>query len=695
VASWGHQILLELYYASAWHPVDQAVLHEGAGIATYRGYAEEMTVRACELRVRILDDLHTYDPDNPLSPLYGLIGQPGQRTPARLSVNNAYEVIGEVASWRPGASDDWMPGPPVVGFRYVDVSAFGVLRRLSQWTRQVQSPLRRELASSSSWRGYWPCEDTAGTVLVNLTPAGLPADPGGATLQGSGGADGSGPILELPAGATPSGRCLLASSQAGWQFGWLADASEVTLAGVQLPTMAVKASNGVLYQWWVTATDMGLTVTSPDGVNLLAWSIPQATWATVKQFVWHRLAVTVAGSTVTVSIVIAPQGAPANYAVNQAYTFGTIGYPATWLAGPCTNLHVGHVIARTGTTDELGAPSVRQALSGYVGETAAARFTRLCTQEGIACQVIGDPTATQPMGPQGVDALFSLLKEGATTEDGLLFEDRDTLAVVMRTRRSLYAAPVLTLTYPDDLGKFAPVTDDLETATVVTVKGAQGGEATATAPGAAADTQAERRDVAVNVANELQLPALADYWVNRLSQSAARYPQVVVDVDRSPTVGAAAAALEPGDVITVAGYRPNPIRLMVLGSATSTLPARRLVTLTTVPADQYHVAVYGDAGSRYDIDTCTVAAAITASAVSVPVTCAGATDAWSTTAVPYVWTVGAEQVRVTAMTAPVGGPAGSAPRTQTATVVRGVNGVARAHTAGEPVRLADPVYYGR
>ncbi|HEY9415615.1 MAG TPA: hypothetical protein VIQ30_12705, partial [Pseudonocardia sp.] len=65
-------------------------------------------------------------------------------------------------------------------------------------------------------------------------------------------------------------------------------------------------------------------------------------------------------------------------------------------------------------------------------------------------------------------------------------------------------------------------------------------------------------------------------------------------------------------------------------------------------------------------------------------------DAWSTTAEPYDWLVGGERMTVTNMTA----PAGSGPWTQTATVVRAVNGVSKAQTAGTSVYLADTKRWG-
>jgi len=81
------------------------------------------------------------------------------------------------------------------------------------------------------------------------------------------------------------------------------------------------------------------------------------------------------------------------------------------------------------------------------------------------------------------------------------------------------------------------------------------------------------------------------------------------------------------------------------------------------------------------------------SAVVVPISTAQWNTGWSSTAVPYEVVIGPERLRVTAMSAPAG--TGSGPRTQDATVVRGVNDVVTAHPAGSSVRLADPVRWAR
>ena len=65
-------------------------------------------------------------------------------------------------------------------------------------------------------------------------------------------------------------------------------------------------------------------------------------------------------------------------------------------------------------------------------------------------------------------------------------------------------------------------------------------------------------------------------------------------------------------------------------------------------------------------------------------------DAWSTTAVPYDVMISGQRNRVTAMGAPA---LVSGSWDQAATVTRGVDGIVKGLTTGEPIRIATPGRY--
>ena len=79
-----------------------------------------------------------------------------------------------------------------------------------------------------------------------------------------------------------------------------------------------------------------------------------------------------------------------------------------------------------------------EAFTGHSGETAGARFARLCGEEDITDTVVGDAAETQLMGPQYPDTLLNWFAEIARTDAGIIHDTRDELGLTFRTGRSLY-----------------------------------------------------------------------------------------------------------------------------------------------------------------------------------------------------------------------------------------------------------------
>lgn len=694
----GYDLAVTLYYNGQWNPVPAAAVHEGPGVTTYRGYSEEGVMRPCEIRLRILDDNLDYDPDNPRSPLFGLIGR---RTPIRVAVGGQFDAAAEVASWRPGMTADWAPGPPPRGYRYVDVQASGLLRRIGNWAREVQSPMRRQLQAYNNPVGYWTMEDIRGAgSLSNLTGGGAPAAADGVNLGGATPPGGSASLAAFTASSIAYGVFGYTGTSA-WQVAFVIGMSGVTQPAAPAYNRPVAIFTGLGLRWTLqtNADGFGLQVLYADGsvayTNATTWS---AAGISATRWLWFRISASHANGVVQFRYAAHTEGYTYIYQVTGSFNASGLGRLSTWQAA-CEGMGLGHLIALNNVTDDLMSTDMQTAVAGQLGETALNRFARLCAQEGIPALTVGDPATSQRMGGQGTDALIDLLKEATTTEDGLLYEDRASNALVLRSRRSLYAPSVLTLAYPAEIAPpFLPVTDDLDAANTVVVKHVDGAEATARVTGGPmdpAEVGEERREVTVNTMDPADVTALAQYYLNRFGLGGARYPSIVVDADVNPVKAATAAALAPGDIITVTGYRPAPIRLIVWGIATSTGTHRRQVTLVTGPADVYNVAHYDAATSRYDVAGCTTTAALPAAApgasTTVGISSPGWQDGWSTTAVPYEVMIGVERVRVTAMSA----AAGSGPRTQTATITRGIEGAAPAHPSGDVFRIADPVRWAR
>lgn len=276
-------------------------------------------------------------------------------------------------------------------------------------------------------------------------------------------------------------------------------------------------------------------------------------------------------------------------------------------------------------------------LKGFRDETAGARFLRIAEEAGIRAYVHGDPTDTQPMGPQPVATVADILSECVRTDDGILFEPRADRAVVMRTGRSRYnQAPALQLDFeggqisPD----VAPALDDRHTRNDITANRRNGSSARAvreTGPLNVNDPISDpdgvgRYDttVEVNTADDAALPQHAYWHLHRGTVDDPRYAELTVDLDRAPDLRAAVDAVEIGDRITISNmptdWQQDPGDLIVVGIRESYPPGtagrRRTVTFVTIPASQFEIGVVGAEdgtvdlrGQAVDTDASTLAAA--------------------------------------------------------------------------------------
>lgn len=707
-----HHLVVSLFWSGAWHDLSEPDVVDGSA-SVLRGLTDDGTGRPGEVKFRIHDDAQRFDPDNELSDLYGLIGT---RTPVRITTDGIVDMVGEVSGWQPGRTPDYQPGPPQRGWQWTDVTAAGVLRRVGAWPKALDSAARRYFSAAPGIRSYWPFEETsAATMAASGLPFGPPAlYPTDGIAPGS--VDGPGGSLQAPAveSAPGSWGARYTPIPSGvWQCvtGWRipSDVSPAAPAGQWM--WRIYTSNGFILELaslsatqWQLTTWAG-TVSDVAVVNWAPAFVSTPTW-------WMQWSLRVTPGTNTEVIVQmtdydggtgVPGAGGGSVGTTRTLTGWNLGYPVRWEGPNWPGLQWCHhaLFDAGGPGGGMTGAEVMGALHGWIGENPYGRVQRLAAESGIACVVVAeDPDETVRndntlyMGPQRPDTLINLLREAETTGAGILAEDPASAALWFRTCRSMYADPVLQLVYPRDIvAPFVKTTDDVDFANTVTAKQREGSEVTATltsGPVGTAAIGAEKRDVLVNMENTVLLPQVAAYWLNMWSGPGARYPSIVIDAELLPALAAAAARLVPGDLITVSGFRPQVVWLQVLSVASAVSTARRTITVTTLPAAQIgRVGVYDRPGDRYDA----VSAVAVAAAATGPITVEGDVfNTWSTTAVPYDWSVRGERVTVTAITAPV---LTAGRYRQTATVARSVNGAVRAHPAGTAVGLYDPCYWGR
>lgn len=688
-----HEQHAQLKYGGAWHFVNEDI-NEEAGVRVVRGFGPNLAPKPCVIEWTFEDPTDRYRPTNPESPLYGLIGR---ATPAAAMVDADLRAVGEAASWRPLESEDFRASPRR-GWRRVEFRAEGPLRRIGTWTTPLRSPMARRLARRPALIGYWPMEDAREAVQAsNLAPNGAPARTAGLRFADQDGPLGSSEVATIVTNgldSAMSGRFLPHSATAGWQIAW----SMKLAAPAAPPVRQIMSWVTTVGHTWYLNTDginLSLKVVDRAGAVLEDSGISTGVGTDFESWTTYRVKAYQSGGNVEIEFAWFTQSASNTYGTAWSYA-GSVGALSEWRTngnGLTVDGSIAHVYGVSDINDDLFGGDTLNAFEGYIGERAAARFVRLCAEEGLVSELFGTTGSTLRMGRQRADTFLDLLKEIAATDAALIFDKKTTVGLAMRTRRNLYLqTPAMELVWPDDIAPpFNEEIDDADVANLVVVTQRDGGEATAALESGPMSIQPipdgigeYKRDVDVNLytPNE-DLPLLAGWHLAQGTLPGARYSQITIDLDARPDLTGAVHGVDLGDTITLTGRTPDPIGLMVIGIADTVRRNRRLVTFTCAPDGVISgLGVYD--GARYGSASTTLNAARDATQTSWSFRTEDRRDCWETAAVPYEVSCGGELVRVTAMAAPTG----SGPYLQAATVVRSVNGVSKAQLAGEPIQIA-------
>ncbi len=364
--------------------------------------------------------------------------------------------------------------------------------------------------------------------------------------------------------------------------------------------------------------------------------------------------------------------------------------------------------------------SMTQALTGFWGERAAVRAMRIAAEASIPLQVVGDPTTSAPMGAQVPGSALEVIRSCEAAGQDILTESTNELGLTYICRSALYAQPTLTVPYAL-LSAVDPVDDDQGIANDVTVSRIGGSSRHAELQSGAMSTQDWPNGIgryiskppAVGIATEAELAKVAGWLLHLGTSNAPRLrilgiqPTTHPALVANPALAAALISLGVAAQFALADTPPwlsfDPLPQVIRGY-TKTLdrafPGEVDIAWTTAPGGPY-LAV-GQVGKRRvgGRDDMRLTSPVTLSATSLVVASDSGHQRWATTGDDaqsaadfpidaYLRRVGqfagGERVTVTAATALSGG-------TQTLTVVRAVNGVARSWAAGTVVEVAEPAY---
>lgn len=598
----------------------------------------------------------------------------------------------EVAAWPPrrdvSDSDRWVP-----------IEAAGILRRLGTGQRALRSPLRRAVPNSGIDSSdsvldpvaYWPLEDDEGsTVAASGLPGGAPMRTSGGTVEfgQSELVPGSSPLPDL---LTSVGRLVgrVAGSGDDSQVGFVV-AFEATNAWTAV-TVAFSAGPYVTVDIEFSSS---ITVSGTDDAGATTTILTAANDLSDGEPHWIELKLTpLGGGSVVHSLYV--DGTQVDSQGESATTSAIISNVQVRPRASGTSATVGHV-AVWATRSTGMAETIQPAMDGYADEAAGRRIQRLCREEGVWFEPIGDLDDTAVMGPQTIAPLLDLLRQAADVDAGILTEARQEVGVSYRCRTALYnAAAASTLDYA--AGEVAPPLEPMPDDRLIVnrVVASRPGGSSATVeqvdgPAGTATVGVYEDPVTVHVSSDLHLPDQAGWRVHLGTVDEDRVPAVSVNLANPALSGdavlsAQVLALAEGDRLDVTNppsdLPPDDIRTLVQGYTEQVDQFVHTLTFTTSPASPYTVGVR-DASIRGTDGAVTDSSFVAGTDTSLDVDVSGAGSLWTTSPPSGLKiTVAGVDLEVTAIAAESGG-------VQTFTVVQTpVNGVEKTIPAGSEVRV--------
>lgn len=682
----GHAVQVEMFVGGTWVDItdpyvmvrdDQGNIAISKGIRDEGGSTEQGTAS-----FPLKNQDGRFSPRNPMGAYYG---QLSRNTPLRISVpdgngGKSYRLWGDGSewpvSWDPSGTDVW-----------VDVSVNGPLRRLSQARDPEHSVIYEAITDplASSVVAYWPCEDPTGaTSLASALTTGSPMTwTGIPTLASYSALAASDPLPDITIAAL-SGSVAAYDDPTATQVRFLAyiPAAGLALGKVLVAIDQVDYSAGSSQFWEVyydtATTSITIRTCASDGTVLGAEL--QHTLDVRGRLLYVSVELQESGANISRALRLKDVTTGRTYSVSDTVfatqltrvtkvQFGPASRAVSGAAGTSQlpGVAIGHVTVENTITaiDSLG---VRL---NPIGETAGRRIQRLCGEQGITFDWIGDLDDTVAMGAQPKLGLFQLVQECVLADGGLLYENPGTLGLGYRTRASLYNQdPTLVLDYSGaQLAQVPmPVEDDryVKNKVTVTVSGvSQSYEETSGTLGTAlppAGVGIYGEDITLNLASTDAgtLRDQAAWRVHLGTVDEARFPQIAVNLAHpsiTPAMRRAILGMRLGDRIQITNpptwLPPNTIDQLVLGIAETITHFEHKLTFTCAPASPYSsVGILDATASRIDTDGSELVASISSSATSIGVQpSAGSDTLWTKdpSDFPLDVRVGGEVMRVTAV----------------------------------------------
>lgn len=709
-------VTVELFYDGVWNDHTSGVYTRDQ-ITISRGRQNEAEESRPATATLTMDNRSgTYNPKNPTSPLYGMVGR---NTPIRIQVDSTTRFVGEVSSWSPQWSVDENDA-------WTSIEASGILRRLEQGNDALRSPIFREVTSEDNAAhlvAYWPCEDGSSATSIaagvaGVEPMAIRTDGDGtvamARYEGIGGSD---PLPALTDRAWLNARVPSYPNGETYYRGFFV-VPAAGFAGSGHELVRLFDSGGLTFQVNVNgAGSLRLLALDEDGsivgdtgaigftVNgeQFGLNVDLVQDGSDIDIVLATRSIGVDGFTTDLLTWVATFTGLTHRRITHIRVGSGVGFgPETWYTGHhmigTDPAFAVNLIGFQGGFDVLTTPSV---LPGWTGEPAGRRIERLCAEEDIPFASIGDIDRTVVMGPQTSKTFLDLISEAAQTDMGILDDQRFAVGIGYRTRDSLYnQTPVLELDYAANhiAPPLLPVLDDQNTRNDVVARRPDGSESRAvleTGSLSVSEVGRYRSNVEVNVSHDSYLAGQAGWRLHLGTNDETRFPQVTLDLVANPALVTAATTVTTGSRITIENLpddvSPDLANLLVLGWTETIGSHTRTITFNCVPETPYRIV-----DPTEEINNRVGFSSLWRRVSTIDSTQTGIT--FRNEEGPDVVyesnfdiMVGGERMTVTA----IGAWSGTYPnRSSTFTVVRSVNGVVKSHPNNVRATLAERSYFG-
>jgi hypothetical protein len=601
--------------------------------------------------------------------------------------STALEFTGSVVAWPVrwdlSGNNSWAP-----------ITAAGILRRITQGTYPIQSPLRRQLGAVANAVGYWPLEDGSDSRgFTSAISRQFPATFSGVTPAQATDLPGGGPAPTLnSATSSIQGETTRANNGTGFSAMFLMKFSSVPAVKTRIARF--RTSRGPVPIWDISMSDTtfwteglaadGTVLTSSvnlhgaDLSNWFAWQLETDQSSTPGSTDWTT---------------ILHQVGTTGYGFHDGTISGGTNslIKSFTLTGPAGTAFA-HVWLGRNTL-----PFVDNTFSavsnGYAGELAADRFARVCTEAGIPYLVRAG--GSEKMGAQKEAGTLAVLRSCVEADYGVLSERGAGLEFIPRSARWNAATAMALTVAAGQIGAAPePTRDDQRLRNKWTVSRVNGGQGVAQDDASVARHGAWEDSATINTYDDTVLENHAGWRAYVGSRGGLRWPSVALNFARNPALLPAWRARGYGWRLGIttgkAQVQGNEPDLIVEGFQCQLWPDGWTADLNCSSAKVWRAAVADDTGilGRVDTDGCTTTSSINNSTLTIPITTAAGYPRWDNTA--GLWTGGVdmyvdgERVTVTSITNGAG-------QAQTLNCsARGVGGYAFTHPSGSVVRLWDP-----